>query len=513
MESVRRTPAVEAARERTGPDAGALLDALGDVAWSYAPLEGRLLALGAGAAALYGLPVAALLAEPGLWRAAIHPDDRERVAQQMLAALEGGRLEVEYRIVRAGGEVRWLLDRGLRVDDPSGVRVDGLSRDITERRRAEEVHARRHELLQAIVSTVSEGVIVVDERARFDVYNPQVVEITGYPQADAERPGLFTRLFPDREARRGAREALAGAWAGRDLAHREWQIVRADGSTRDVLVSTRILGLGGERRLLLALRDITEQRRAEAGRAAAAQRLRDAERLESLSRMAGGVAHDFNNLLQSILGFADLASRDMSGGAPARAAIDEVLLAGHRAAELTRKILAYSGRARRESERVDLAALVSACRAELAARAPRGCRLELHAGEPLPVGDADPAQLRQVLLSLADNAFEALAEQGGRVRVSTGRTACDRERLARCCPDADLPEGTYAFVTVVDDGCGMPEEIRQRLFDPFFSTKFTGRGLGLAAVLGIVRSHRGAIEVESRVGHGTQVRVLLPLVD
>jgi PAS domain S-box-containing protein len=396
-----------------------------------------------------------------------------------------------------------------RVDDPDGgVRIVGYARDVTVCKQAEVQAERMH----AIVATVSEGLSVTDERGRCLVFNPQMEAITGYTAADAESPGLFTKLFPDRHTRARAVAHMQRARRGIEVVNQEWRIVRKDGDVRDVLVSTRVLG-GPTANLLLAVRDVTNRRRVEEQRWAVERRLREAERLDSLGVMAGGIAHDFNNLLQTILGFGELAAAAVPGDSPAASALAQVQLAGRRAAELTRQMLAYAGRTRYVPRRCALDQVLRRAEPLLAASLRAGVRLELQLGADLPPPvDADPAQLRQVLINLVANAGEALTERDGLVVLRAGTQRCDRAYLAGCYPDDELPAGAYAFFEVEDDGCGMNAVTRAHLFDPFFSTKFTGRGLGLAAVLGVVRGHRGALAVRSEPGRGTTIRVLLPAV-
>ena len=479
-----------------------LVVAADDVLWSYAPQVDRMAWLHPAAGPDTQLDARA-------WRAAVHPDDRERFAAALEQAFATGQAELVYRMCRANGEVRWLHDRARRIDDADGgVRIVGFARDVTGFKRAE----TGAELMQAVVATVSEGISVSDERGRCLLFNPQMETITGYTRADAERAGLFTRLFPDREVRRRAAASLAQAWRGEDLVNQEWRIVRKDGRPRDILISTRILGDGGARRLLAAVRDITDKRRSDEERWAVERRLREAERLESLGVMAGGIAHDFNNLLHAILGFAEVAAAASAPGSSAASALAQVQVAGRRATDLTRQMLAYAGRSRFVPRILDLSRVALRARPLLAASLAPGQRLELALADELPPVDADPAQLRQVLINLVANASEALGEAGGRVVLRTGALRCDRGYLAACYPDDGRPDGTYAFLEVEDDGCGMDPATRGRLFDPFFSTKFTGRGLGLAAVLGIVRGHRGTLAVTSEPRVGTVMRVLLPAV-
>jgi PAS domain S-box-containing protein len=478
-----------------------LLAAIDDVLWCYSLAEGRLVYLHPAAQRIHGRPAAALLADPAAWREAVHPDDRERFADGLERGFAEGAAEIVYRVVRPDGEVRWLHDRVRRGPDATLV---GVARDVTDRTRAEGA-----ELMPAIVTTVSEGLAVLDQRGRCTVFNPQMEAITGYTRVDAEHPRLFARLFPDRGVRAQAVHHFVRAWRGHDLVNQEWRITRKDRRQRDILISTRILA-GPQRRLLAAVRDVTDRHRLEAERWVVERRLREAERLESLGVMAGGIAHDFNNLLQTILGFADVAAAALAPDSPALPALAQVQAAGQRAAELTRQMLAYAGRTRFVPRVLDLSQVALRAEPLLRASLGPGQRLALEAAEGLPPVDVDAAQIRQVLVNLVANACESLGEHGGRVVVRTGVTTCDAPTLAACYPGDALPPGLYVFVEVEDDGCGIPETTRARLFDPFFSTKFTGRGLGLAAVLGIVRGHRGAISVASAPRAGTVMRVLLP---
>jgi signal transduction histidine kinase len=236
----------------------------------------------------------------------------------------------------------------------------------------------------------------------------------------------------------------------------------------------------------------------------------EAAKLECLGVLAGGIAHDFNNLLMAILGNAELARLALPETSPAHECLGEIEKASNRAAELCRQMLVYSGRAHFTMRTVHLSSLVDETVQVLSGSLPEKVRLETQLGGDLPRVKADPGQVQQVVANLVQNAAESIEAAAGYVRVTTGAARCDTTCLGRSVGGGDLPEGVYAFVEVQDDGRGFGEETKARLFDPFFSTKFTGRGLGLAAVLGVVRAHRGAIEVDSQVGRGSRIRVLLP---
>ena len=258
-------------------------------------------------------------------------------------------------------------------------------------------------------------------------------------------------------------------------------------------------------------RDVSEKHAAEEERRRLEAEFHRGQRLESLGLLAGGVAHDFNNLLTGILGYAEMALRRLPAGAEATAPVREIASAAQRAADLTHKMLAFAGGGPISLAWISLNEVVQEM-VELARPAlPAGRSVELALARPAPGLEADATQMRQVVLNLLLNASEAITAEHGRIRIETGEVYCEIERLAASVLGAELAEGRYAYVRVVDDGAGMPEEVRDRLFEPFYTTKFTGRGLGLAAVLGIVRAHHGAIEVDSEPGRGAAFTVLLPL--
>jgi len=239
------------------------------------------------------------------------------------------------------------------------------------------------------------------------------------------------------------------------------------------------------------------------------ERRRREQKLESLETLAGGIAHDFNNLLVGVLGNAELARMTLEPGSPVAEYLDEIELAAHRATTLSKKMLAYSGKGRFVTTQLDLSSAVDEVAPALSL--PRRVRLERRLHPDLPAVRADAAQVHQLLTNLIVNAAEALdGREHGAITVTTGSRHCDRRDLARTFLDDDLKEGLYAFVEVRDDGPGIDAEAQARIFDPFFTTKTPGRGLGLPVVLGIVRGHRGALELASEPGRGTCVRVLLP---
>ena len=263
---------------------------------------------------------------------------------------------------------------------------------------------------------------------------------------------------------------------------------------------------------LVVVRDITAQVRAETERQALERRMMEQQHVESLSVLAGGVAHDFNNLLTGVLGNADLVALESPPGSQTRANAEAIIVGAQRAADLVEKMLAYAGEGRVRPQRLDLGAVVVEMSALLQASVARHCTIHIESNGPLPHVTGDPTQLRQILLNLITNAAEAVSS-GSIVTVSTGQETLSEADLARATHAAGASPGPHVFLEVSDQGAGIrPDRIRQ-VFEPFFSTKADSRGLGLAAVQGIVRSHRGALRLVSVPGSGTRVRVWLPITE
>lgn len=255
-------------------------------------------------------------------------------------------------------------------------------------------------------------------------------------------------------------------------------------------------------------RELADRQRAEEQRRQMEVQMRQAQKLESLGVLAGGVAHDFNNLLTAMLGFSSLAAGKLPPDSPARPMLQEIEKAAHRAAELTRQMLAYSGRSKLQDETFSLHAVVTEISKLLETVVSKKAVFRFDLTPATIRGDA--TQIRQIVMNLITNASDALEGRPGEITVRTGERFLSAPALRSPYLQGDMADGRYAFLEVRDSGCGMSEEIQSRIFDPFFTTKFTGRGLGLSAVLGIVRSHQGSIQVTSVPGQGTTIQVFFP---
>jgi signal transduction histidine kinase/CheY-like chemotaxis protein len=285
----------------------------------------------------------------------------------------------------------------------------------------------------------------------------------------------------------------------------EKEYIRKDGSRIPVLIGAAVLGepYARQDRSVSFCLDLTERRKIES-------QLRQTQKLESLGVLAGGVAHDFNNLLVGILGNASLALDAMPADSPSRALLKDVVTASQRAGDLTKQLLAYAGKGRFVVEMIDLSALVREISSLIQASIAKNVRLRLDLREGLPSVEADSSQIQQLVMNLIINGAESIGEESGEVVVSTRVRQVEERYQPGTHSGQELAAGSYVELEVKDSGCGMSEETVAKIFDPFFTTKFMGRGLGLAAAMGIVRGHRGAIEVTSEPGRGSAFQVLLP---
>jgi PAS domain S-box-containing protein len=269
--------------------------------------------------------------------------------------------------------------------------------------------------------------------------------------------------------------------------------------------------VSGQQYLAGFARDVTDRVEAARHRGLLESKLLDAQKLESLGILAGGIAHDFNNLLTGILGNVSLMRLELPAGSGLTEHVDQIESVTVRAADLCRQLLAYSGKGRFVVRPLNVSDLVRQTVPLLQLSIGKNAILRLDLSDSLAPVDADVTQMRQVTMNLVINAAEALGERDGVVGIATGVLHADAEYLRNTFLAPELAEGDYVFVEVSDNGCGMGPATQAKIFDPFFSTKFTGRGLGLSAVLGIVRGHKGAIKVYSELGRGTTIKLLFPV--
>jgi len=432
---------------------------------------------------------------------AYRADDRE--------VMETGRPKLHYEEpqVKPDGGAAWLRTSKVPLRDDEGrvIGVLGTYEDITERKLAQAALEERTEQLDRFFSVSLDLLCIADVEGRFVRVNPAWEQTLGHSVAELEGRLYLDLVHPDDWA---ATRAVAAALAdGKPVVNFVNRYRCRDGSYR--WIEWRSTPFQGGL-VCAAARDITERRRSEEERRRLEAQLLHAQKLESLGVLAGGIAHDFNNLLVALLGNAELAAAELPHVSPALPYIRNIEVASSRAAELCRQMLAYSGRGSFVVEALDLSEVVRETTHMLEVSISKKAQLRYDLAAGLPAVEADPTQVRQVAMNLITNASEAIGDRSGEIVLSTRVVECDRAALAATEVDDGLPGGAYVALEVADTGCGMTSEVQRRVFDPFFSTKFTGRGLGMAAVLGIVRGHRGAIRLDSEPERGTTVTVLFP---
>jgi len=383
-----------------------------------------------------------------------------------------------------------------------------------DRLESAEGRTRAEDQFETLVKNIPGVVYLCNNDARYTMlYLSESVEtLTGHPAADflADRIS-FVDLYHPEDAPRIA-PIVSDALEKRHpfvLRYRlrntndDWCWVEERGQG--------VFGADGKLRFLEgALFDVSDRVRALEEQERLQLQLLQSQKLESLGLLAGGIAHDFNNLLTGVLGMSTLALADLPEEHPAHAAVSSAIDAAERASKLTVQLLAYSGKGTFDIRPLDLSQQVHEISELVRTSISKKVIVETSLADGLPLIEADTAQLQQLTMNLVMNAAEALHGGKGAVRVSTGSRELRHDELAALQPMEDRPEGLYVFLRVEDDGVGMSPATLARIFDPFFTTKATGRGLGLAAVVGIVRAHGGGLDIRSEPGRGSTFTVYLP---
>jgi PAS domain S-box-containing protein len=445
------------------------------------------------------------------WQSVHDPEALPKVLERWKASIAtGGPFDMVFPLRGADGVFRPFLTRVMPVRDAEGkvARWFGTNTDISEQRKTEEALAASESRFRALLDSASQGVVAIDESGRMVLVNGKTEEMFGYTREELLGQPLEI-LLPERY-RTAHGEHLQHYFEhphtrvmglGIDL----WGVSKK-GNEFPLEVSLSCIEQGGSRLAMALITDITERKKAE-------ERLLEAQKLESLGLLAGGVAHDFNNLLVGVIGNASLAQDVLPPDNPAADLLEGVVKAGQQAAHLTRQMLAYSGKGRFVVEPLDLSALIPEMCGLVQPSLPKKITLSFDLDPDLPAVEADRGQVQQIFMNLALNAGEAIGSHDGLIAVRTFVEEVDERYLRLHSEAAALRPGKYVCLEVRDTGSGMNDATKARIFDPFFTTKFTGRGLGLAAVAGIMRGHQGAITVSSAVGKGSCFTVLFPAVE
>jgi PAS domain S-box-containing protein len=378
--------------------------------------------------------------------------------------------------------------------------VLAVARDITERKRAEERQAR----LSRVVEQTSDSIVITDREGTITYVNPAFESVSGYSREEVigQNPRILKSGHQDAAFYKRMWDTLARGevWKGRLVNRRKDGVLFQEDATigpvRDA--SGQVVSY------VAAKRDVTNEMHLE-------RQLMQAQKMEAIGRLAGGVAHDFNNLLGVILGYGEMTRRGLSDDHPLAAKVDQITKAAERAAGLTRQLLAFSRMQVLEPRIVDLNALVSNLEGMLVRLIGEDIELKTTLAPGLGRVRVDPGQIEQVLMNLVVNARDAMPD-GGHLAIQTERAEFDADYVAS---HVEARAGPYAMLAVTDSGVGIDAATQARMFDPFFTTKELGRGtgLGLSTVYGIVKQSGGYIWCYSEVGVGTTFKIYLPLVE
>ncbi len=477
---------------------------------------GRFVEVNGGAEALFRTDRGTLLRLGPLGLSPSHQPDGQTSARAAWAhiqeALEGGTDTFEWQHQTVDGEQVPCEVRLLRLPGGEEALLRASLADLRPRLERERNLLESERKFRLLFERSVEGLLLLDGD-RFTDFNPAVLEMLG-----CTKPG-FVKLHPwelSPPIQPDGRESQEKALAMMRIAHAagvhrfEWTHRRMTGVDFPVEVTLIPIPLGGREVLFTSWRDITDRKQAEEDRLSLQRQVLHAQKLESLGVLAGGIAHDFNNLLTAILTNINLAEEQLPPQSPVLAQLSAAGRATLKAADLTRQMLAYSGKGRFVVKAHDFNAVVKELANLVKASTPKGVTLTFALEDGLPPVEADAAQIQQVILNLVTNAADAIGDQAGEIRIATSVRLMDESFLGAELPGQGLRPGQHVVLEVADTGCGMAPDVLARIFDPFFTTKPKGHGLGLAAILGILRGHYAGLQVLSEPGVGSTFRFYFP---
>ena len=446
---------------------------------------------------IWGRSCESLYANPQSWGDAIHPEDRDDTRAAHLEAGVGGRFQLEFRVVRPDGSVRWISSRGFPVRDETGavVRIAGIADDITERKQALERLRESETRYRTLTEASFDAITITLDGVLLEV-NPGFERMFGYTAAEA-----VGRHVTELSAPEGVDDVQHSLASGADGTY-QTVALRKNGERIFLEVTARPHVIGGKVARIAALRDVTERRQLE-------EQFRQAQKMEAVGRLAGGVAHDFNNQLAVILAYAEFVHEGLVEGDPQRADVEEIQKAAVSATALTRQLLTFSRQQVVAPRIIALDMMVGSSVAMLARLLGEDVELTVRHTGGSATSLIDPGQFEQIVMNLVVNARDAMPT-GGKLSIATAVVDLDDAYVRTHWP---ATTGRFSMLEVRDTGMGMDSATRDRVFEPFFTTKGSGTGLGLATVHGIVKQSGGSLWVESAPGRGTAFRIYIPFVD
>jgi PAS domain S-box-containing protein len=488
-----------------------IAETIDEVFWISDVVEERMLYISPAFERIWGYSRQEMYENRTAFRKALHPDDFARILQALKIQKTGQPYDHEYRIIRPDGSIRQIWDRGFPVSDESGkARIYvGVAQDVTAWRNAEKALKQSTDYLTQIINCIGDPVFVKDRQHRFVLANDASCALIGMKREEmigktlesSMSPDLMNLMFEqeDRVFRTGKPEITTD------------EIQPPTGEHHTVMAhKTLLTAADGRQQLVGVLRDITDLKKAERERAKLESQLRQAQKLEAIALLAGGVAHDFNNLLTVICGNAELLLDNSAEDDPRRGDLEQIRKAGRRAASLTSQLLAFGRKQILNPTILDLNHVITEMGAMLRRLIGEDIELACIAQPGLGRVKADSGQIEQIIMNLAVNARDAMP-QGGMLTIETKDVDFDE---AGAQLHEDTVAGSYVMLAISDNGIGMDVETKARIFDPFFTTKEIGRGtgLGLSTVYGIVKQSAGFISVYSELEKGTTFEIYFPRI-
>ena len=430
-----------------------------------------------------------------------HPDDLSSSNEWVHNLLSGKSTppDLEKRYLHKTGNVVWGIVRSFLLRDAGGhpLFFSTSIQDITERKRAEEALKESEERFRILLDQGFDGIFIHENLIILDL-NQRMADISGYSPSELLQSNVINLFTPDSQRR--IHDYISSGNGG----YYEVELQRKDGRVVNIEAFGSPCKFHGRDARIVAIRDITEQKRLQ-------EQLRQAQKMEAIGLLAGGVAHDFNNILSAIVGYAHLTLMKMKDDDPLRKNLDLILASSERAATLTRSLLAFSRKQIIVPKPVDVNDIVFGMKRILGRIIGEDIEFKVNTAVNDLIVKADKGQIEQVLMNLATNARDAMPN-GGKLTITTEEIEID-EQFIHMHHYGQV--GRYAVISVADTGVGMDEKTRENIFEPFFTTKEVGKGtgLGLSMVYGTVIQHDGFIDVYSESGQGTTFKIYLPLAE